>query len=253
MLWSAEKNSSAMFMTGANPNFWGFIEAAVDLKQKGLLGSPTYMEAEYIHDIQHLFENTPWRRTFPPIKYCTHSLGPLLRLIDEDLKYVSCFSTGSHMNNYPGQQDVMTAHFRTASNVVIRFTASFVNNAIEGHHYRVFGTEGYFERTPGIPGIEESKVIFNSKNLYGAAKPTELKIGYMRPEYEKNPQATGHGGADFAMFDHFFKAILNNEKSPLSLREGLRMTIPGLYACLSAERGGEVVEIKYPWENKDEE
>jgi len=85
MLWQAEQKSSAIFMTGANPNYWAFVEAMVDLYDKGLLGKPSYLEAEYIHDLRYLFEETPWRQEYPPIKYSTHSLGPLLRIIEEDL------------------------------------------------------------------------------------------------------------------------------------------------------------------------
>ena len=248
MLWRTEQKSSAMFMTGANPNYWAFVEAMVDLYQKGILGKPSYMEAEYIHDIRELFERTPWRKTFPPIKYCTHSLGPLLRIIEEDLKYVSCFTTGSQINNYPGQQDLMTAHYRTESNIVIRQTCSFVNNAHIGNHsYRIFGTEGYFERNGGRGDIIKPVTLFSSNKMYGAQKITELPISEMRPEYVKNSKAAGHGGADYAMLNAFLEALINKAPSPLSLREGLRMTIPGIYAAKSAKQNGAVLEIKYPW------
>jgi predicted dehydrogenase len=248
MLWRSSKNSSAMFMTGANPNFWGFVEKMVELHKDGMFGRLSYMEAEYIHDIRDLFEQTPWRRTYPPIKYCTHSLGPLLRILDEDLKYVSCFSTGSHINKYSGQQDLMTAHFRTESGVVVRLTCSFVNNAHIGEHsYRVFGTEGYFERNGGCGEVIKPKVLFSSNNHVNPEAVVELPVDLMLPEHENNPLAKGHGGADYAMFDAFFKALINDTPSPLNLREGLRMTIPGIYAAESAARGGEVLEIKYPW------
>lgn len=249
MLWQAEQNSSALFMTGANPNFWAFVEAMVDLYKKGLLGKPAYLEAEYIHDIRNLFEKTPWRQIYPPIKYCTHSLGPLLRIIEEDLKYVSCVSTDSHINSFPGQQDLMTAHYQTESKVVVRQTCSFVNNAHIGNHsYRVFGTEGYFERNGGRGDLIKPTTMFSSNNMYGAQKLTELPVDTMRSEYSNNAKAAGHGGADYAMFDAFFTALLNSVPSPLNLREGLRMTIPGIYANESAKQNGAVLEIKYPWE-----
>jgi predicted dehydrogenase len=249
MLWETEKQSSAMFMTGANPNYWAFIEAMVDIHKQGLLGDVSYMEAEYIHDIRELFETTPWRKIYPPIKYCTHSLGPLLRLINDDLRYVSCFSTGSKVNNEPGQQDLMTAHYRTESNIVVRQTCSFVNNApIGAHTYRIFGTEGYFERNGGRGEVIEPTTMFSSNKMYGAQKITKLPIDCMRPEYEKNSKAAGHGGADYAMLDAFLNAVLKGEPSPLSLREGLRMTIPGIYAAESASKNGEVIKIEYPWD-----
>ncbi|MBP5638242.1 MAG: Gfo/Idh/MocA family oxidoreductase, partial [Victivallales bacterium] len=82
-LWFAERHSTAKLMTGANPNEWGFVNTLVDLYKKGLLGEPYYMEAEYIHASRTpaatnpLLVHSPWRKTLPPIRYCTHSLGPL--------------------------------------------------------------------------------------------------------------------------------------------------------------------------------
>ncbi|GAG43754.1 unnamed protein product, partial [marine sediment metagenome] len=143
-LWQADEQSEALFMTGANANFWGFVEAAVDLKNKGLLGEPYYAEAEYVHDIRFMFEQSPWRRTLEPIRYCTHSLGPVLRWIDEDLASVSCFDTGGHVRGAADEHDAMVAHFRTPSNVVVRLLTSFINNAPAEHQYRLFGTKGYF-------------------------------------------------------------------------------------------------------------
>ena len=35
---------------------------------------------------------------------------------------------------------------------------------------------------------------------------------------------------------------------PITLREGLLMTLPGIYAAVSAQRGGEKLTIHYPWE-----
>ena len=112
-LWQAHQDSNALYMTGSNTNFRGYIDAAVDLKNRDILGKPIYVESEYIHDLRSFFEKTPWRKTYEPIRYCTHSLGPMLRLIEEDLEWVSCFDTGSHLNQEPGQHDFMAALFRT--------------------------------------------------------------------------------------------------------------------------------------------
>ena len=53
---------------------------------------------------------------------------------------------------------------------------------------------------------------------------------------------------DYAMFDHFFKALLAGEPAPIDLRAGLAMTLPGIYAEESIKRGGAVIEMKYPWD-----
>ena len=247
-LWDAHLRSEAFYMVGSNPNYWAFVETAVDLKRKGLLGDPYYIDAEYIHDIREYFERTPWRATYESIRYCTHSLGPMLRLIDEDLEWATCFDTGSHVNQQPGQHDVMVALFRTRSNVVLRLTTSFINNYPSGgHHYRLFTTKGAFERCPGYSKDCPESTLFHSADLYGCGDWMQLPVDYVRPEHAGNSKTGGHGGADYAMLEAFFKAVRAGGPSPLSLREGLRMTLPGLYAAESARRGGELVMIKYPW------
>lgn len=253
MLWEAAGKSKATFMTGANPNYWALVESLCDLHRKGFLGKPFYLEAEYIHDLRNYYDQSPWRKTLPPITYCTHSLGPLLRILDEDLRYVSCFSTGSHINHYPGQQDLMTAHFRTDSNVVVRLTISFVNEAhFNGFHsLRVFGTEGYFEHASGRQDVSKPRTMFSTNKLYGASKITELPVGMERPEAYLRPD--GHGGCDTLVMKDFLNAVREGRPAPIPLREGLRMTLPGVVANESANKGGEVLRIRYPWDSGHED
>ena len=79
----------------------------------------------------------------------------------------------------------------------------------------------------------------------------EISGENMPPAYAGNPIASGpngHGGMDYAMLDEFFKAILENKPAPIPLKAGLAMTIPGIYAEESAKRGGEVLRMRYPWD-----
>lgn len=254
-LWAAERNSKAKLMTGANPNEWGFINTLVDLYKKGLLGEPYYMEAEYIHAsrekpaVNPLLVHSPWRKILPPIRYCTHSLGPLLRIMKEVLRYTVCFGTGVHIYPEAQKDDMQAALFQTESGVTIRLLRNGACRAFIGHHsYRVFGTKGYFERIDSR-GNTPQVVRFRSDELYGADTLTELPVGMMPKEYANNPKAGGHGGADFALFDHLFQAMLNDAPEfPISLREGLCMTLPGIYAAKSAQLGGQKLTIHYPWE-----
>ncbi len=255
-LWEAHKKSNAMYMTGANANMKGFIQTALDLKKKGLFGEPYYCEAAYYHDLREYFEKTPWRRTQKPIYYCTHSLGPLLCLIEEDLEWVSCFDTKSHINKQPDEHDAMTALFRTKSNVVVHLLTTFIHKSPIDyqHQYRFFTTKGAFERTLRYPTFKATdrasargRTLFYSDELYGYRNWIELPIdGYTRPEYEDKKEY-GHSGLDYVMWDLFLKALKTGGPSPVSLREGLRMTLPGVFAAASAEAGGELTKIVYPW------
>ena len=92
-------------------------------------------------------------------------------------------------------------------------------------------------------------VRFRSDELYGADTLTELPVDMMPKEYADNPAAKGHGGADYALLDHLFTAMqAESSEFPISLKEGLCMTLPGIYAAESAKRGGEKLTIHYPWE-----
>ena len=255
MLWDAAQKSSAILSTGANPNESKFTYMLKEFWHKGLLGKPYYMEAEYIHwfipngemDI-HLNENGDWRKLLIPIRYCTHSLGPLLTVLPEELRKVSCFGTGMHADDYnpdTRKDDMMCAQFQTDSGVVVRLMRNGRCRAGIGHHnYRVFGTEGYMER---MDRLNNPVIRYNStKELDTSLK--EISGEDMPPAYADNQKAKGHGGMDFALLDHFFKALLNGEPAPISLKEGLAMTLPGIYAEESAKRGGQVIRMRYPWD-----
>ena len=261
MLWKAQQDSKAMLMTGATTCGWGFVLALQDLVRKGLLGKPYAMDAEYIHDVRYLWAESPWRKPskenpWYPITYCTHSLGPLLSIIDEDLKRVTCLSTGSHVTGLDGADDLMTATYQTPSGVIVRQTCSFINNCKTGHHsFRVFGTEGYFEHLSSR-GSEPEKTRFNSNVLYGADKITELPVSFTVNELQewtqKNAKANfGHGGADSYLMHRFEETLLNGgTQAPCDLKAGLRMTLPGIFAVKSALNGGMPQKIFYPWDKE---
>ncbi len=253
-LWKAAEKSSAMISTGANPNEQKFTVLLKEFYQKGLLGNPYCMEAEYIHwslpgsEMHvHLNENGDWRKLLIPIRYCTHSLGPLLTVLSEELRLVSCFGTGMHADEeYKAKKDdMMCAQFQTDSGVVVRLMRNGRCRADIGHHaYRVFGSEGYMER---VERMGKDVIRYNStKELDTSMK--EIDGSPMPPAYADNPKAKGHGGMDYAMLDHFFTAVKNGEPAPISLKEGLAMTLPGIYAEESAKRGGAVLRMKYPWD-----
>ena len=251
LLWKSAKESTAMISVGANPNEQKFTALLRQYYENGLLGKPYYAEAEYIHwsledseESKGLHENGDWRRLLCPIRYCTHSLGPLLTVIDEPLRKVSCFGTGPQARD-SSKDDMSCAQFQTDGGVVVRLMRNGRCRAKIGHHnYRVFGTEGYIER---IDRAKNPVIRYNFTGL----DDNELKETsgeYMPPAYADNEKAIGHGGMDYALLDHFFDALRSGKDAPISLKEGLAMTLPGIYAEESAKRGGAVMRMKYPWD-----
>lgn len=246
-LWGAAKASQAIYMFGSTANYFGFVETCSDLKDKGLLGKPFYLEADYVHDLTEFSKMTPWRMGYEPVRYCTHSLGPLLKWLGKELVSVSCFDTGSHVRpENKDSHDAMVAIFRTASHEVVKLLVSFANTNTAGQHrYLCHGTEGTFECTWPLTG-EEPNVTFSTRSLYGLDKAISLPVSSARPEIATLENLSGHGPLDYAMFVDFVTAIRGGP-CELDLKQGLRMTLPGLAALESARHGGRVTEINYPW------
>ena len=253
-LWEVAQKSKAIIGTGANPNEQKFAVLLRDFHRDGLLGNPYYMEAEYIHWSMpksetsiHLRENGDWRRLLCPIRYCTHSLGPLLAILDEPIRKASAFGTGKHSPESI-KDDMQCAQFQTESGIVLRLLRNGRCRAKIGHHnYRVFGTEGYMER---IERFDKPVIRYNSMKS-SDPELQEISGEFMPPEYANDEKAkkAGHGGMDYALLDHFFKALLAGEPAPIDLKAGLEMTLPGIYAEESIKRGGELIDVKYPWDD----
>ena len=246
-LWNAGQKSKAVYSFGATTNFWGYVDTCLDLKKKGLLGEPFYCEAEYVADLGDLPNITPWRKHYEGIRYCTHSLGPILKWVDEDLAEVCCFDTGSHVHGEPGDHDAMVAIFKTKSGVVVKLLTCFVNShPAPFHRYLCHGTKGYFEKTQPLAG-GEAQVLFSTKAVYGMHELIRLPATESRPELAGAPGVGEHGGADYLMIKDFLAAIAGEKSPEVNMREALRMTLPGLYALQSARSGGALTKIQYPW------
>ena len=246
-LWNAAQKSAAVYMFGSTANYFGFVETCSDVIKRELLGKPFYLEADYIQDLTEFSKMTEWRIGYEPIRYCTHSLGPLLAWLGKELVSVSCFDSGSHV--HPDQMenhDAMVAIFRTATNELVKLLISFTNSNMSGlHHYLCHGTEGMIECTWPLTG-EDPKVTLSTNTIYGLDKAIDLPVSSERKEITTLENLSGHGPLDYAMLEDFVKAI-DNGSCELDLRQGLRMTLPGLAALESAQNGGRLVDIKYPW------
>jgi predicted dehydrogenase len=247
-LWEAARRAKSVYTFGATTNFWGFVETGADLIRQGVLGKPYYAEAEYVADIGWLTALTPWRKHFAPIRYCTHSLGPILKWLGEELREVACFSTGAQHSVDPGDDDAMTALFRTPKGTVVKLLTSFItSHPAPFHRYVLYGTAGYFEKTQPLAG-GESQVLFSSRKTYGMHGLTKLPIAEARPEFQAAAGIGEHGGADYVMLKNFADAIEGQAAPAVGIKDALRMTLPGLYALDSARHGGRLTKILYPWD-----
>ena len=252
LLWEKVNSSTALYMCGSNPHYRAKTTLLLKLKEMGMIGKVAYIETEYMHDMRAFGDE--WRKTYESCRYCTHSLGPVLRLLDDDeFTSVACMSTGDHFN-CGRNHNAMSALLKTRNNVVVRFLTGFaLPYTGPAHTTKIFSEKGILELRNESARIWLADLNgFSSKRDFlelpltpkPSDRPANLKI---IDEDLFRAAHYGHNGSDLLMVQAFVEAILHATPSPIGIKDALAMTLPGIYAALSAREGGALQQIKYPW------
>jgi predicted dehydrogenase len=153
------RHTQQVYMLAENNCYLHYVRTWKKWIDAGRLGDIYYAEAEYIHDIRALLRDdqsgeTFWRLERPPIYYCTHSLGPLLMLMDDRVVQ----ATGAHSghgtvpNKGPSCLNMEVALFKTQKGAVIKVLRSQValrEPAI--HYYSLYCSKGVSRTVaPGV-------------------------------------------------------------------------------------------------------
>ena len=254
LLWEKVNQSSALYMGGATPQYRSKTPFVLKLREMGLLGKIAYIETEYVHGSGAKVTADTWRRNYESCRYCTHSLGPVLKLIGEEFTAVSCMSTFDRLENGRAH-NAMSALLHTKNNIVVRLLTAFgLPTTGPLHTTRIMAEKGIVYLYN-----EKARVWLRDLNQFSAnndfieipftptreSRPAELVI---HDEEIFRSASYGHNGSDIYMLRDFADAVLNHKPSPIGIREMLAMTLPGIYAAESAKEGGVLKQIKYPWD-----
>ena len=114
------------YMTAENCIFWPFVEKWREMIREGRLGDIVYAEGEYLHaGIQPSAPDPAqaghWRTHLAAIEYLTHSLGPLLYILDDRCVSVTCMEPKENKYRpWRENKELGVAIFRTEKGVLIR-------------------------------------------------------------------------------------------------------------------------------------
>ena len=246
------EDTGRKYMFAENMNYMAFLQTFDRMVKDGRIGEPYYAEAEYIHDCRELMQarddgvtsgsetGLTWRASMPPIYYCTHSLGPVLQIMDDRVVTAVGMHTGPRLGAATGSIDMELAIFKTAKGNVIKVTCGFVNAREPSFHYFSFyGTEGVLESSRG--GWEGYKAIL--KDIPNCHGMISLPLDWSHPHMPPEAYAGGHGTSESLMVKDFVDAIVNDTQPAIDVYFGLDMSLPGLCAHESAENGSVPVEV----------
>jgi len=204
----------------------------------GGFGRIAYTEGEYFHysdPNRSIGSYKGWRDGLPPQYYPTHSNGFYTCVTHGHFTEVSCIgTTGDHplykdrKNPYRNPFHSEVAFFKTSDGGSARMAVAW---GLPGHHGelgRCFGTKGCYR---------EDRYVGDNKLIKG--------LGLVRTGLPPGMVNNGHhGGSHPYLTDDFLRAILvPGHKVCVDMATALNTTVAGVYAHLSALKGGEMLKI----------
>jgi predicted dehydrogenase len=242
------RESDAVYMIAEN-NIYTEPNATIrEMVRRGEFGTPYYAEAEYIHELRLVNEQTPWRRKWQTgingITYGTHSLGVVLQWFPGDrVTAVCCSGSGHHYRDARGVPyeaedcSVMLCKMRNGGLVKIR--VDMISDAGGRSRCLLQGTDGWYENeTVWLRSLNE--------NHHEGTSLDSVKEQFMPDFWRTAPTAAreaGHGGSDYFQLLDWVDAIRGQIPCPLGIHEAMDMTLPGLISQQSIERGGEWLTV----------
>jgi predicted dehydrogenase len=248
LLAAVQAHPRQKFMLGENCCYWAHMLSWRQMWRRGLLGDFMYAEAEYIHDTRYLLrqpDGSPaWRASMPAIHYCTHSLGPLLKVTGQRCVTASGMSVSGGDGGLAARVEsgMEVAILQTASGTVIKTLCAFdITPEPMFHDDSLYGTEGVLETSrPPVSPLQTNAWLASVPHLRNMI---EMPITENVTDAPAEATQGGHGAAEYSMIQDFLTCIRHDTRPPLDIYAALRMALPGLCAHESALQGGQMVEI----------
>lgn len=247
----AAQRSGRTYMMAENCCYFHFIRQWKEWAGAGRLGHIFYAEAEYIHNIQHLLRNPQsgenyWRIQRPPIYYCTHSLGPLLYLMEDRITHALGLDAGFGImpDLGPGCLNMEVALFKTEKGAVIKLLRSQVAfREPPLHFYSLYGTQGSLENDRSGHGRTQQGKLYIAGEHAPQAGHAVIACPEADPDAPPEAYSGGHGTSEYYLVRDFIEAIRQGTRPPIDAVKAAEWTAPGLCAHASALQGGAWVDV----------
>jgi len=246
------------YMMAENSQYLLYMPTLKKWIQEGRLGKVVYAEAEYVHDVRGLYyrdaagnyysyqeaqkhpeAKRTWRSGIHPIQYITHSLGPILWLLDDRCVSVSCLSTEAHTSPEDGNPDAEVAILKTEKGKIIKILCAHTIAHPGNSWYTLMGTKGSVETPRG--SAKKPVVYFEGEDELH--KWRELEWEEFNAQVPEEALKWGHGGSDWFLFDGFLQAIINDTDPPINVYRATDYTVPGICAVRSSLQDGAAVAV----------
>ena len=220
--------------------------------RSGEMGKFLYGEAEYIHpgsaeeSAMYISSPTHWRTWLPSTYYCTHSIGPIMKITGHRPVRVNGFvvphdfdDPNSH-DGYVGRTDAMGLLMCQMDNGALVKVIANAKLRDAGERVRICGNKGCMEWTQA-----DDRMLRIRKMKYDR-RPEEPEHIFYQPQFPAGFQDAancGHDGSDFFTSYHFAAAIRGECPPDIDVYQAIDMTAVGLLGWRSALEHGTPQEV----------
>lgn len=242
---AAARRAGRSFMLAEDYLWRGWVEGLKAKADDGAFGRIVYAEGDYTHDCRDMMladeagfvpyadrRQRPgaartWRADLPPITYCSHTLGPLLAIMDDRIVSAVGLSTGTHTAPDLGAIDLEAALLETAEGAVIRLTNGFAVACPMATYHNLVGTAG----SARITNDGRQSARWYSEAVVPGMGGWEDMPGDMLTRGDGRDQVA-------VMVDEFIASVLEDRPPPVDAHRSMDFVLPGIIAHESAQQGG---------------
>jgi len=249
---AAVRRTGRKYMLAENYIWLGWVEELKARADAGAFGEVVYAEGDYTHDCRDIMLTTgegfipyverrehseatkTWRAThLPPILYCSHTLGPLLHIMDDRVVSAVGMSTGTRTAPDLGTIDLEAALLQTEKGAVIRLTNGFTVACPMTLFYNLVGT--------ACSARVDRAGRFSARWYSEAVEPTMTGWQELPCDWSKRSDGQDHLEV---MVRQFVDSIVDGTPEPLDVYRSMDLVLPGIVAHESAMKGG--VKLSVP-------
>ena len=247
----AAERSRKKYMLAENYIWMGWFLTLQQWQREGFFGSIIYAEGDYTHDCRdimlmvdgayipyrdralHPQAIKSWRAEhFPPLSYSSHTLGPLLTLMQD--RVTECIGLGTGGRTAPdlGTIDLEVGLMRTHGGAAIRLTNGFTVAHPMAFQYKIVGTRG-----SAIVQAVDGCTVWSYSDAENADpkkwKSTQMPFG----------KRTDGRESTAVMTEEFVKSIIQDTPAPIDAYASIGMVLPGVLAHESAMEEGRKTKV----------
>ena len=244
------------------------------LVRNGKLGEICYCHGAYCHDLRNEITEVGLKRGHYRLEeyknyncenYPTHELGPIIKLLgitrgNKFTKLTSMASKAKGLDEYVNahsdliklkgtkfkQGDIVTTMLECENGELVTLKLDTTLPRLYDREITVSGTKGYYNQTLKSVILDGDRFDHEKNTIQESLNSQDDYYEYLPDDWKNITEEqlkTGHGGMDYIMLKHFFRAVKDKNDMPIDVYEACAMMCVTALSEQSIAHGGKPIEV----------